>query len=154
MKWGQRAAYWALLGAYLALCVWVILFHRTLSTLYVIGDLDFRSVSWALGINGAETLLNVLIFVPMGVYLELLSNRSARVKLLRVLEATMGLEALQYALCVGTSDLMDVLANLLGGALGIAACRLLKRALGKRLHGAMLPLLLLGTAAMWLAVLL
>lgn len=53
---------------YLLMLVWVILFHATLQTLNTAFDPIFRSINLSLYFNGRESLLNMLIFVPIGLY--------------------------------------------------------------------------------------
>ena len=145
----QRGAYCLLFAAYLLACAWVILMHRTLETLNWLCDPRMRSLSLTIYWNGAESLANILIFVPMGAYIALLSRRPLAVTLLFVLAATAGFETLQYVLACGTCDVMDVINNFAGGALGVFLCGWLLRRLGA---GRLLPLAAAGTAAFCLAV--
>ena len=145
----QKWAYCLLLAAYLLACAWVILMHRTLETLNWLCDPRMRSLSLAIYWNGAESLANILIFVPMGAYIAMLSGRPLAVKLMLVLAATVGFETLQYVLACGTSDVMDVIDNFVGGVLGVFLCGWLVRRLGA---GRLLPLAAVGTAVFCLAV--
>ena len=144
-----RRAYCLLFAAYLLACAWVILMHRTLETLNWLCDPRMRSLSLAIYWNGAESLANILIFVPMGAYIALLSRRPLAVNLLLVLAATVSLEALQYAFACGTCDVMDVIDNFAGGALGVFLCGWLLHRLNA---GWLLLLAAAGTAAFCLAV--
>lgn len=62
----QRRIIIAGLIGYLLMLVWVILFHATLQTLNTAFDPIFRSINLSLYFNGRESLLNMLIFVPVG----------------------------------------------------------------------------------------
>ena len=122
---------------YLVLLIWIILFKLQFS----ISDLDtLRSVNLipfyydneiGAGFHIKEVLENLLIFVPMGIYLQMLLYESKfHVKLIIIAGTSFLLEAAQYALAIGRSDITDLLTNTAGGLLGIAlygiAARLLK----------------------------
>lgn len=115
----ERNIYRLLLVIYLAMLVWIVLFHGTLETLNVMFSPEFRSVNLYPYYNGAESWLNVAIFIPIGLYIELLSSGTRRKKFLMIALVTLTLEVIQYIFAVGTSDIMDVINNFLGGAIGI-----------------------------------
>ena len=67
-----------------------------------------------------EIFYNGLVFVPFGIFIGLLSKKKSFVHLIVPLILTSLLfEALQYIFALGASDITDVIANTLGGALGI-----------------------------------
>jgi glycopeptide antibiotics resistance protein len=112
---------------YLALLIWIILFKLQFS----ISDLDtLRSVNLipfrydneiGVGFHIKEVLENLLIFVPMGIYLQMLLPESRfHVKLVTIAGTSLLLETAQYILAVGRSDITDLLTNTAGGLLGIA----------------------------------
>ena len=103
---------------YLALLVWIILFKLQFS----ISDLDkVRSINlipfpYANEVGAAfhltEVLENFLIFVPMGIYLQMLLPRTKLyVKFMLIAGTSFLLETMQYILAVGCSDITDVLTN-------------------------------------------
>lgn len=120
-----------LFAVYLAVLVWIILFKMQFS-LDVFGTL--RSVNLvpfagALFVNGAadysEVVQNVLVFVPFGLYLGMLvEGRLVWAKLAPVFAVSLSLELMQFVFAAGATDVTDLLANTLGGAvgLGLFAC--------------------------------
>lgn len=124
---------------YLALLVWIILFKLQFS----ISDLDkVRSVNLipfhydkeiGAAFHLTEVLENVLIFLPMGIYLQLLLPKlKFHTKLTVITGTSLLLEIAQYALAVGRSDLTDVLTNTAGGLLGLVVYSTIARLLGNR----------------------
>ncbi len=149
MTRSQKICYRVLFGIYLVICGWIILFHGTLATLDSMFDPDFRNISFYFYFSGKEALLNVLLFIPMGLYIELFSRSAVLIrKALTVLLISLGFEVIQYILAVGTSDMMDLINNTLGGCIGIAACMMLKHVLKERVYTILLPIAGLCTLAM------
>ena len=119
---------------YLALLVWIILFKLQFS----ISDLDkIRSINLipfhydkeiGAAFHLTEVLENFLIFVPMGIYLQMLLPRTKLyVKFMLIAGTSFLLETMQYILAVGRSDITDVLTNTVTGAdRGTAYHRLLE----------------------------
>lgn len=67
-----------------------------------------------------EVLLNVLVFVPFGVFLCLLKEKKAFLGLVvPIFLTSLFFEVAQYLFVLGASDITDVLANTLGGIIGI-----------------------------------
>ena len=112
---------------YLALLVWIILFKLQFS----ISDLDkVRSINLipfhydkevGAAFHLTEVLENFLIFVPMGIYLQMLLPRTKLyVKFMLIAGTSFLLETMQYILAVGRSDI-----TLLGLAVYSMAARLI-----------------------------
>ncbi len=67
-----------------------------------------------------NVLGNIAVFIPYGLYLQvLLKNKAIGKSLLIVLATTVLVEIIQYVFARGTCDIDDVMLNLMGGALGI-----------------------------------
>jgi len=124
---------------YLVLLVWIIVFKLQFS----ISDLDSaRSINLVPfhydkeageNFHTKEILENLLIFVPMGIYLQmLLFNSKFSMKALAIAGTSLLLEAAQYVLVIGRSDITDLLTNTAGGLLGIALYCIVARLLKKR----------------------
>ena len=142
------------LAVYLAILAWVILFHGTLETLNSAFDPDFRSVNMYLYFNGLESVLNMLIFVPLGLYMEVLCERKSVIqKIGAVAAVSLLFEAAQYIFAVGTTDIMDLIHNSIGGGLGVIVCCMARRILKERFNRAAVTASVLGTLLM-LAVIL
>ncbi|WP_240546029.1 VanZ family protein [Paenibacillus artemisiicola] len=70
---------------------------------------------------------NILIFIPLGVYVSVLrNNHSGRSHLLLILSMSLAVEVIQGLLGIGTADIDDILLNGLGGWIGIFACASLR----------------------------
>ena len=121
---------------YLALLVWIILFKLQFS----ISDLDkVRSINLipfhydkevGAAFHLTEVLENFLIFVPMGIYLQMLLPRTKLyVKFMLIAGTSFLLETMQYILAVGRSDITDTA----GGLLGLAVYSMAARLIGNRI---------------------
>lgn len=111
------------LVVYLLILIWVVLFHATLETLNSAFDPDFRTINLYLYFNGVESILNVLIFVPLGLYFGVLFEKNSIVQRVGMVVATSLLfEITQYMLAVGATDIMDLISNTIGGGAGLAIC--------------------------------
>lgn len=127
-----------LLAAYLVWLVWLVLWKLHLP---FIGRDDMRGVKLIPFVAGhgfgasspAEVVANVLVFLPLGVYLGALAPAWSG---WRVLGAAVGLsaalETVQFVTAVGSSDVTDVLANGAGALVGVALLALARRRLGPR----------------------
>lgn len=125
---------------YLALLVWIILFKLQFS----ISDLDkIRSINCipfhydkeiGAAFHLTEVLENVLIFVPMGIYLQMLIPKvKLYAKIMMIAGTSFLLETTQYVLAIGRSDITDVLTNTAGGLLGLIAYLMVARLIGNRI---------------------
>ena len=124
---------------YIALLVWIILFKLQFS----IADLDtVRSVNlvpfyYDKEIGAAfhlkEVIENLLIFVPLGIYLQILLPKSKfHIKLIIIIGICLLLETVQYILAIGRSDITDLIMNTTGGLLGLAIYCIMTRLLKDR----------------------
>ena len=124
---------------YLILLVWIILFKLQFS----IHDLDMvRSVNFipfyydkeiGTEFHLKEVFENLLIFVPMGIYLQMLLPKGRFHGKLAVIAGTsLLLETAQYVLAIGRSDITDLLTNTTGGLLGLALYCIISRLLRNR----------------------
>jgi glycopeptide antibiotics resistance protein len=71
-------------------------------------------------ILNSENILNVVIFVPLGIYTAILFERwISGIKLLFFFLLSLLVEGLQYILRVGAFDITDIITNTLGGVIGL-----------------------------------
>ena len=159
---GQRGLLRGSLACYLALLVWTVLWK--LEVPYV-GDGGLRVIKLVpFGADNAttasfplEVAANLVLFVPLGLHLGLLAPRAWSQPRLwwSVAAATAAtsalLEAAQYALAVGVSDITDVLVNTAGGIAGLGILVLARRGLGPRTEPVMVRICAAGTALALLA---
>lgn len=114
-----------LLISYLIVLVWIILFKFGVRFSYM----EYRSVnlipfseyfSSTGKIDLSEIVLNVIIFIPLGVYTGVLFNRwKLSGKLFFFFLISFLFEGLQYVISIGAFDLTDIITNVLGGVLGL-----------------------------------
>ena len=104
---------------YLIVLYWILLFKLGIQSPYM----DKRSVNLVPfndpSIINAENILNVVIFVPLGLYTGILFKRwSFSEKLFFFFLLSFIVEALQYILRLGAFDVTDLITNTLGGITG------------------------------------
>jgi glycopeptide antibiotics resistance protein len=148
---GARLVLSLLFGVYLALLAWTVLWKLHVP---FVGRDDMREIKLvpfvpADGFGSSasfEVAMNVLIFVPFGVYLALLVPAVAvwRVAGLSA-AASLALEAAQFVLASGSSDLTDVIVNTAGGVVGWSLLALARRRLGARTAAVAVRWCLVGT---------
>ncbi|MER0122840.1 VanZ family protein [Streptococcus sp. ZJ93] len=117
-----------LFATYLAFLTWIILFKLDIFSTLQLAYYDSREprinfVGTAM-YNGIldyqEISLNILCFIPFGIYLEMLDRTATWIKNLSImLVVSLVYEVLQYTFRIGVADMTDILANGLGGAIGI-----------------------------------
>ena len=148
----------ALFAAYVVLLVWTVLWK--LHVPYVGRD-DMRQIKLVPFVAGGgfgasapfEVAMNVLIFLPFGVYLGLLVPTWPTCKVAGVLAvASVALEVAEYALAVGSSDVTDVIVNTAGGLAGWAILGLVRRRAEARTTALVTRFCLIGTVVVAIAV--
>lgn len=139
MKGKQKFFVPVLFLIYLALLVWIILFKLQFN----INDLDtVRSINLipfyydkeiGTSFHLKEVFENLLIFVPMGIYLQMLLPKCwFHGKLIIIAGTSILLEVAQYVLAIGRSDITDLITNFMGGLLGLALYGTMARLLKNR----------------------
>lgn len=115
---------------YLIFLMWVILFKMDLvETLYRLQYRSSRSINlipfagtavYDGRLDYLEIVLNICIFLPYGIYLPALHTGKSRLRdFLQIILSSFLFELLQFLLSIGVADVTDLLANSLGGLLGI-----------------------------------
>lgn len=80
-------------------------------------------------ILNSENILNVVIFVPLGIYLGILfKERLFGKKLLFIFLLSLIVEGLQYMLRLGAFDVTDLMTNTLGGVVGLMIFKAIEKA--------------------------
>lgn len=75
-----------------------------------------------------DMVLNVIAFVPFGVYLEMLfHDKSFFPKFISIASVSLAIEVLQFIFFLGSTDIVDFIANTLGGVIGLLLMKLLYR---------------------------
>lgn len=124
---------------YLALLVGVILFKLPFQYQLTESGRELNLVPFAgtfadrRGFGIGDVIENVLVFVPLGVYLSLLRRRwSVGRRAVIIVATSVAFETIQFAFGIGRSDITDVLCNTVGGGIGIGIYVLSAKALGAR----------------------
>jgi len=128
----QRRALVVLFAVYVTLLVWIVLFKLHVP---FIGRDDMRQVKLvpfaaADGFGPSSThevVVNLLLFIPLGVYLGVLARRwNLAAVALAIAATSLALEVAQYVLAVGSSDVTDLIVNTAGGLVGLAIARVVR----------------------------
>lgn len=144
--------------AYLVLLVWIVLWkleppylgHPGFGTLKLV---PFVSTDDFGGSGTTEVLINLLLFLPLGVFLGMLA-RGRGVPALVALSACMSLafESVQFVFAIGVFDVTDLIVNTAGAAIGLGFVRALLRdqASGGRVHRHLTAWCVIGVSGAWL----
>lgn len=93
-----------------------------------------------------EVVANVVLFVPFGLYLGLVAPSWSWAKAVGAIAgASSALEAAQYVLAVGSSDITDVIVNTAGGLVGLGLLVMARRGLQDRTAAIMTLVCSIGT---------
>ncbi len=111
---------------YLIALFWIIVFkfNVRLPSLRNMRSINLIPFSEPLILNGkiafSEIIMNVVIFVPLGIYAGILFERwSIGKKLFLFFLISLICEVFQFILNVGASDITDIINNTLGGIIGL-----------------------------------
>lgn len=117
---------------YLALLTWIIVFKLSfsLSELPRLRNLNLVPFEGSVIVNGkidyTEIINNLIVFVPIGVYLTLLRPKAFFNNCLVIIGISLLFESVQYIFAIGASDMTDLLMNSFGGILGLVICLLMQ----------------------------
>lgn len=135
----ERKITTVLLCIYLVIVTWIILFKMELSIASMPHYRGINLIPFAgsLIVNGKiqvqEIVDNLIIFIPVGVFLSMLKSRwSFWEKVLPIFSLSLLYEVLQYVLAIGATDITDVLSNTLGGIVGILIFGIFSKLLGDK----------------------
>lgn len=124
---------------YLLALTWLIFFKlqfsipdmkegRIINLIPLLGSFDDNGV-----IRFSEIRVNILAFIPLGVYICMLKAPWSFVKkILAIVGLTFVFEIIQFFFVIGRADITDVLSNTLGGVIGIGIYALLSKVLKGR----------------------
>jgi glycopeptide antibiotics resistance protein len=103
----------------------------------------------------SENILNVVIFIPLGVYTGLLFHRwSFGKRLLFCFAVSLMVEGLQYILRIGAFDVTDIITNTVGGIIGLIVLTAIEKALNNRVKAHRLINVLAATGTVLMILLL
>lgn len=71
-------------------------------------------------IDFSEIFMNMIIFIPLGIYIEMLFSKWSTIKKISVIFiVTLICEISQFIMAIGASDITDIINNTLGGIIGL-----------------------------------
>ena len=71
-------------------------------------------------IDTSEIINNIIVFIPVGIYVCMLKKDWSILKKISVgFFLSLGIEVLQFVLAIGATDITDLIGNTLGGIIGI-----------------------------------
>lgn len=86
----------------------------------------FRQIMSSSGISDLNIYGNIILFLPLGIYLMFFMKRRKAVKsLLAVFGISLFFEAFQYAAAIGATDIDDIILNCAGGLFGVMCYKVL-----------------------------
>lgn len=101
---------------------------RVINLIPLQGSFDYNGV-----FNSREIIGNILIFIPLGIYICMLKSKWPFMsKVLPVFLISLLFEVTQYIFAIGRTDITDILGNTLGGVIGIGIYPLLLKVFKSR----------------------
>lgn len=126
---------------YLLALTWIILLKMqfdfsSLKNMHI-RNINLIPFGDSLTVNGrisiSEILLNIIAFIPFGVYLSMINCKWRFFqRVLPIFGVSLGYEVLQYIFAIGGSDITDLIGNTLGGIIGIVLFWILHKILGRK----------------------
>ncbi|MFD1135948.1 VanZ family protein [Paenibacillus urinalis] len=122
---------WLLFAVYILLLTWIIVFKMAFSAqdLPEIRNINLVPFGESVIVNNEldiqELLYNMIAFVPVGIYLSMLTKWSFLKRAATIAAISLVYELLQYMFAIGASDITDLINNTLGGVIGIGLYHLL-----------------------------
>ena len=122
----QRNLTRILFAVYFLILVWILLFKMSFSLdeLYKSRSINLIPFMGSVVVNGRiyinEIIDNILVFIPLGIYICMLKEDWSILRKISVgFFISLVIEILQFILAIGATDITDLLGNTLGGILGI-----------------------------------
>lgn len=105
---------------YLVALTWVIIFKIRFPLALYHTNRSLNLVPFGASGNDLEIIINVLIFLPYGIFVCMFRDRKSFLKMLApTFFTSLFYEAIQYIWALGASDITDLITNTLGGIIGI-----------------------------------
>lgn len=143
-----------LLIIYLIVLTWIILlkFSFTFQDLPHFRNINLVPYGDSLVTNGRvsfhEILMNMVVFIPLGLYLSMLkSDWSLWKRFAPAVGISLLYEILQFIFAIGASDITDLINNSLGGAVGCLLYCLFKKCFSDKANRILNVLACIGTIA-------
>lgn len=137
---------------YMFFLIWIILFkmqfsYNSLPHLRGLNLIPFAgSVIKNNHLNYSEIILNMIIFIPFGLYLSMLKlDWPFWKKIIPIVSVSLLFELLQFVFAIGGADITDLISNTLGGVVGIGLYTMFSKILKERTYKILSILALFGT---------
>ena len=115
-----------LFAVYTLILAWILLFKMSFSIdeLYKNRSINIIPFMSSVIVNGkidtSEIIKNIIVFIPVGIYVCMLKKDWSILKKISVgFFISLGIEVLQFVLAIGATDITDLIGNTLGGIIGI-----------------------------------
>lgn len=133
----QKRLSYIVFGLYLFLLVCLVLFKfaTSLSELPSMRGINIIPFYYDQETNAhlKEVLYNILVFIPLGVYVQIFKEDWKISKKCMVAFLTSFLfEVVQFVFALGASDITDIIGNTFGGIVGVFFCIMIKRIAPKK----------------------
>lgn len=122
-----------LFGIYIFLNLWIILFKTSFSISEIIGLTGERSINLIpfyypskVNFHLREVIANLIIFIPLGIYLKMFDINSKKV-ILSGFIFSIFLELIQFIFKIGAFDITDIITNTTGTMFGVCGYILLEK---------------------------
>ena len=122
----QRNLTRILFATYFLILIWILLFKMSFSLdeLYKNRSINIIPFIGSVIVNGRiyidEIINNIVVFIPIGIYICMLKEDWSILKQISVgFFISLGIEVLQFILAIGATDITDLIGNTLGGIVGI-----------------------------------
>lgn len=144
-----------LASLYLIILTWIILFKMqfSLEDLYTVRNINLVPFGESVIINGKidfdEIIDNVIVFIPVGLYFQMLKRNAKIGKKIGIIAGiSLTYEIMQYVLAIGATDITDLISNTFGGFLGLGIYEVFYRLCKneEKTNGILNVLAMIGTA--------
>ena len=145
----------ALFIIYLIALCWILLFKLGVQFSYMgnqrVNLIPFSEPS----IVTSENILNVVVFIPLGIYAGILFERWIfGKKFVFFFLLSLFVEALQYILRIGAFDITDIITNTLGGIIGLLIYKGIEKFINNKMMAQKFINLIAATGTVFMIVLL
>jgi len=151
-KNNQAKLTFGLFMVYFLILIWIILFKMQFSfnTLPHFRGLNLIPFAGSVIKNNqmdySEIILNMIVFIPFGLYLSMIKlNWPFWKKIILIACVSLLFELLQFIFAIGGADITDFISNTLGGAVGIGVYIVFSKILKEKTNNTLNILALIGT---------
>lgn len=133
----QKRLSYIVFSVYLILLIWLVLFKlaTNLSEIPSMRGINLIPFYYdqETSVHFKEVIYNIIVFVPLGVYVQIFrENWKKATKCLVILLTSFLFELVQFIFAIGASDITDLIGNTIGGIVGILFCVMLKKITPKK----------------------